>query len=319
MATATVEEVQLLKTLRWWDGFVIALCNPGFLLGSLGFTLAAFSVGGAMLLWRTFSRARRPPGLDLFGAGDDVWAPQRRPSRFTPTKAGAATRPSSAPWRPSATGSAGRWFCRSSARSSATWRRRSGGRNSHLAVGFLGNTLSLSSFIAIGCIVFVWGFNVFGLRPAVWFTYACAALLMVPLALFIIVPYFTGDWHSSNVHFDVRFRPVGRDQGDPRLHVHPLPGRRTARRPAPRSRLSTSIATTLTKRCAARRRSSCCSSASCSRSVSAASTGVAGRTTGAEGQFYTQAMGTLVGHGAASFFTICIIASLLAVDDLVDI
>jgi nucleotide-binding universal stress UspA family protein len=34
-------------------------------------------------------------------------------------------------------------------------------------------------------------------------------------------------------------------------------------------------------------------------------------TTGAEGQFYTQAMGTLVGHGAASFFTICIIASLL--------
>jgi amino acid transporter len=34
-------------------------------------------------------------------------------------------------------------------------------------------------------------------------------------------------------------------------------------------------------------------------------------TTGAEGQFYTQAMGTLVGHGAASFFTICIIGSLL--------
>jgi amino acid transporter len=31
----------------------------------------------------------------------------------------------------------------------------------------------------------------------------------------------------------------------------------------------------------------------------------------AEGQFYTQAMTTLVGHGAASFFTICIIASLL--------
>jgi len=34
-------------------------------------------------------------------------------------------------------------------------------------------------------------------------------------------------------------------------------------------------------------------------------------TPAAAGQFYTQAMGTLVGHGAASFFTICIIASLL--------
>jgi amino acid transporter len=34
-------------------------------------------------------------------------------------------------------------------------------------------------------------------------------------------------------------------------------------------------------------------------------------TTGAEGQFYTTAMQQIVGHGAASFFTICIIASLL--------
>jgi amino acid transporter len=34
-------------------------------------------------------------------------------------------------------------------------------------------------------------------------------------------------------------------------------------------------------------------------------------TNGAEGQFYTTAMTHIVGHGAASFFTICIIASLL--------
>ena len=46
--TATVEEVQLLKTLRWWDGFIIALCNPGFLLGSLGYTLGIFGVVGSM-------------------------------------------------------------------------------------------------------------------------------------------------------------------------------------------------------------------------------------------------------------------------------
>jgi amino acid transporter len=40
--------------------------------------------------------------------------------------------------------------------------------------------------------------------------------------------------------------------------------------------------------------------------------GVTGPVTdGAEGQFYTAAMGQIVGHGAASFFTICIIASLL--------
>src|ERR671937_784730 len=51
MATAVVEERQLLKTLRWWDGFTIALCNPGFLLGSLGFTLGIFGVTGSIILW----------------------------------------------------------------------------------------------------------------------------------------------------------------------------------------------------------------------------------------------------------------------------
>src|ERR1700745_918217 len=49
-ASAVVEERQLLRTLRWWDGFVIALCNPGFLLGRLGYTLGAFGAAGAMIL-----------------------------------------------------------------------------------------------------------------------------------------------------------------------------------------------------------------------------------------------------------------------------
>ncbi len=51
MATATVEERQLLKTLRWWDGFVIALCNPGFLIGALGYTLGIFGTIGSLVLW----------------------------------------------------------------------------------------------------------------------------------------------------------------------------------------------------------------------------------------------------------------------------
>ena len=52
----------------------------------------------------------------------------------------------------------------------------------------------------MGLVITVWLFNIFGLRPAVWFSYLCAALLMVPLALFIVGGYISGDWHSSNVH-----------------------------------------------------------------------------------------------------------------------
>src|SRR6478672_4869087 len=51
MATAVVEERQLLRSLRWWDGFTIALCNPGFLLGSLLGAYGALGVTGATVLW----------------------------------------------------------------------------------------------------------------------------------------------------------------------------------------------------------------------------------------------------------------------------
>src|SRR3954462_6468945 len=51
VAVAQVEEQQLLKTLRWYDGFVIALANPGFLLGSLGYSVGDLGGWGAALLW----------------------------------------------------------------------------------------------------------------------------------------------------------------------------------------------------------------------------------------------------------------------------
>src|SRR6266566_7861544 len=51
VAEAAIEERQLLKSLRWYDGFVIALCNPGFLIGSLGYSVGALGGWGAMCLW----------------------------------------------------------------------------------------------------------------------------------------------------------------------------------------------------------------------------------------------------------------------------
>ena len=53
MAEAFVEERQLLKSMHWYDGFVIALCNPGFLISSLGFTLSTVGALGSVILWGT--------------------------------------------------------------------------------------------------------------------------------------------------------------------------------------------------------------------------------------------------------------------------
>ena len=51
MATAVVEERQLLKAMTWWDGFVVALANPGFLIAALGASIGALGTTGAFVLW----------------------------------------------------------------------------------------------------------------------------------------------------------------------------------------------------------------------------------------------------------------------------
>ena len=51
MATAQVEERELLKAMTWWDGFVVALANPGFLIASLGGSIGALGTTGAFVLW----------------------------------------------------------------------------------------------------------------------------------------------------------------------------------------------------------------------------------------------------------------------------
>ncbi|MGH3265971.1 MAG: hypothetical protein ACRDNS_28720, partial [Trebonia sp.] len=51
VAHAEIEERDLLKTMRWWDGFVVCLANPGFLIAALGGSVAALGTGGALVLW----------------------------------------------------------------------------------------------------------------------------------------------------------------------------------------------------------------------------------------------------------------------------
>ena len=136
-------------------------------------------------------------------------------------------------------------------------------------VTIFSNHLGLPHFIAIGTIFVVWIFNVFGLRPAVWFSYACGILLMIPLALFIIVPYFTGDWHSSNVHATFTGPWGGFKVAIVYMFILAWSayGTEARRRSRPNTRTP---GATPPGRCGARRHS-CCSCASSCRSASVAS------------------------------------------------
>jgi amino acid transporter len=198
MAEAFVEERHLLKTLRWWDGFVIALCNPGFLIASLGFSMGALGTWGAVALWAISA------AVGMLQA----WIYAETAAMF-PDKPGGISLYAHEGWRGRFSlvgpiGAYGYWIGWSVVLSifgvligtliQAQWFP-----NSTWSVYDGVVHLGLPQFIALACIIAVWALNVFGIRPAVWFSYAAGAGLMVPLVIFIVVPYLTGDWHSSNM------------------------------------------------------------------------------------------------------------------------
>ena len=204
MAQAAVEERELLKSLRWYDGFVIALCNPGFLIGSLGFSVGALGGWGAMCLW----------GISATIGLLSNWIYSETAAMF-PNQSGGISLYAHEGWRryfslvgPIAT--FGYWIGWSVVLSifgkiigdlvQAKWFPGQAD-NVYFSIG--SNHIGLPHVIAIVVIVAVWLFNVLGVRPALWVGYVTGALLMIPLVVFLIVPFTTGDWHGSNMTWTI--------------------------------------------------------------------------------------------------------------------
>jgi amino acid transporter len=199
VAQATIEERQLLKTLRWYDGFVIALANPGFLIGFLGYSIGALGGWGAVALWTASM---------VIGTLSN-WIYSEQASMF-PDKPGGISLYAHEGWRkyfslvgPVAT--FGYWFAWSSVLSifglvvgsliQAQW---FSGSDWTFSTG-LADNLGLGHVIGAGLIVLVWLFNIVGMKVSVRVSYITGAMLLIPLAVFIVLPYLTGDWSSSNM------------------------------------------------------------------------------------------------------------------------
>jgi amino acid transporter len=211
VAEAVVEERQLLKTLRWYDGFVICLANPGFMLGSLGWSVVDMGGWGAMLIWGLTAAIVFP-----------VTVIYSELAAMFPNKSGGVSIYANEGWRRYTTligpvATFGYWigwsvvlsatgvvvgflvqaqFYTSSA-TSAFW---TADPRHFLGIPFYWSfPIALTSVI----IIIIWAFNVSGMRPAVWVGYVTGALLMIPLAVLMFLPYITGDWHSSNLHNNI--------------------------------------------------------------------------------------------------------------------
>ena len=205
MADAAIEERQLLKSLHWYDGFVIALCNPGFLIASLGFTLATVGALGSVILW----------GISAFVGLLQNWIYSETAAMF-PDKPGGISLYAHEGWRSrfnlfGPIAAFGYWIGWSVVLALfgnligslvvAEW--FSGQSDKVYYSTPAGDSpFGLAQVIGIGVVFAVWLFNVFGVKPSLAVGYVTGALLMIPLVILIVLPYFTGDWHSSNITYE---------------------------------------------------------------------------------------------------------------------
>src|SRR6476620_10704146 len=51
VATAAVDDRELIQAMRWYDGFVIAMSNPTFLITALGGSVVSLGGWGAIIVW----------------------------------------------------------------------------------------------------------------------------------------------------------------------------------------------------------------------------------------------------------------------------
>jgi amino acid transporter len=209
VATAVVEERQLLKTLRWYDGFVIALANPGFLLGSLGYSVGDLGGWGAALLW----------GISAFVAVFINTIYSELAAMF-PEKSGGLALYAHEAWRKYTTligpvATFGYWIGWSVVLAvngifigqiiQGAWfpGEPFGGADSNPDVTGYFSTgtvkVGLPQLIAIGLILAVWLFNIRGVRVGVTFGYLAGVLLMIPLFVMMILPFLNGSFDSANL------------------------------------------------------------------------------------------------------------------------
>ena len=213
IAEAVVEERHLLKTLRWYDGFVICLANPGFMLGSLGYSVLDLGGWGAGLIWGITALIILP-----------VTVLYSELAAMFPQKSGGLAIYANEAWRKYTTlvgpiATFGYWIGWSVVLSflglfvgsiiqTAWFPHEPFGTNAfggatidhgYFHTGFV--YVGLQHLIAIGLIVAVWVFNVFGTRVAVSFNYLAGVLLMIPLFCFTLLPFLNGDFTTSNLTY----------------------------------------------------------------------------------------------------------------------
>ena len=205
MAEVAVDERRLLKTIRWWDGFVIGLANPGFLLIGLWGSIIALGGKWAIALWIISATIG---ALQAY-----IYC---EPAAMFPDKPGGLSVYAREGWRKHFSFAGpiavfGYWFAWSSVL--AIYGSLIGylllaefGGDGYLATHIYNppiiQPLGWAQLIGVMCIVLCWVFNIRGMRPAVGLSYVVGALMILPILVIAIGGFITGDFSNHQINSD---------------------------------------------------------------------------------------------------------------------
>jgi amino acid transporter len=181
---------ELVKSIRWWDGFALGLAVPGFMLPSLGPSIAALGAIGAIFIWAVSvllgalqnkiyaELATMMPGKS---GGIGIYANEAMKG-YTRLVGPLVV------W--------GYWFGWSSVLSiygllvgNILTKELWPGANVNVAPPLIGTVM----------LICLWVFNLRGLRPGVWLSYLLGALTTIPILVIIFVPFLNGSFRPNNL------------------------------------------------------------------------------------------------------------------------
>ncbi|MDF3285379.1 APC family permease [Gordonia sp. N1V] len=196
-AVAVVDERRLLKTMHWYDGFVMTLSNPGFIIAGIGYTTGQIGALGALAFWLG--------SMIIAVLQNKIYT---EPATMFPEHSGGIAMYAFEGWRSrfSLAGpmsAIGYWAGWSSVLAifglttgslvQAQWFPSQTWSVTHIV------HLDLPRLIAVGLIIALWIINSLGVKPMKLMGYLTGTLLFVPLILFMIVPFFLSDFSFSHL------------------------------------------------------------------------------------------------------------------------
>ncbi|MFD7291759.1 APC family permease [Streptomyces sp. NPDC059897] len=196
------------KKMRWYDGFALSLTMPAALIASLGGSIGGLGAWGALALW-AFATV-------LATAAN--WIYTELAAMF-PDSSGGITHYATEGWRSRAPvvgplASIGYWFPWSTALAvyagivgslvQAQWFP---GQDWSWSLGPV--TVDFPVAVGLAVIVLLFAAAMTGLHVAMGVVYVTGAMLLVPLAVFIVGPFLSGDWSAANLHWSLQGGAAG--------------------------------------------------------------------------------------------------------------